>query len=224
MPILNDIPSCGICSLINLETKEHFTLYSSALPIELAKLIESLRKGTHSCKALVEAYKANKLTYKLLDNKSDDYSLYSLRAEYTEWLREFTRKGFTDLRPGHRAPTYRIIKKVYETYKPKPGPGHLHNNKLFVYVIAVSKRNNKLVLGVFETMSEAEEWVKATFPDESNVVPTFHDGSLSKGYREEFGERLIRTRPKGRRRLKKIGGTSYAGKVTPVTDHVLDEG
>ena len=45
-----------------------------------------------------------------------------------------------------------------------------------VYVIAVSKRNNKLVLGVFNTMVDADNWIKEAFPDSSNAVPQFHDG------------------------------------------------
>lgn len=189
MPILNEVPSCGIASFINLETKEHYTLYSSSLPIEVAKVIESLRKGTHSSKALIQGYADSKLTFKVLDSKASGYSLYSLRAEYTEWLAEFKSKGFTDLRPGHKAPTYRITIKLLSSYKvDKPrDPSRLP----LAYVIAVSKRNNKLVLGVFNVVAEAEEWVKATFSDKTHAVPSFHDGELSQGYRAEHGERLI---------------------------------
>jgi hypothetical protein len=182
---LNEVPSCGIASLINLESKEHYTLYSSSLPIELAKVIESLRRGTHSSKSLIDAYHANKLTFKVLDTKPIDYSLYSLRAEYSEWLREFASKGFSDLRPGHKAPTYRIIKKIYN---------HFTDGRRdpLVYVIAVSKRNNKLVLGVFNTLPEADDWVNANFKDVYSGVPIFHDGELSKAYRNEYGDRLIK--------------------------------
>jgi hypothetical protein len=190
MPVFNDIPSCGIASLINLETREHYTLYSGSLPIELAKLIESLRKGTHSCQPLVSAYKDNKLTFKLLDEKSPDYSLYSLRADYTEWLKEFEAKGIKNLRPSHKAPVYRIKVQAYSSFK-----GDV-KGALLVYVIAISKRNNKLVLGVFNTMPEAQEWVKVSFSNLDCAVPLFHDGALSREYRAEHGERFVKVKRK----------------------------
>ena len=201
MPILNDIPSVGIASFINLETKQHYTLYSTTLPVEAAKVIESLRKGTHSSPELIQAYKDNKPTFKVLesylDNANPTLVLYGLRASYTEWLKEFDSKGYKDLRPGHKAPTYRITKKVYSPYDPDMVLP-------LVYVIAVSKRNNKLVLGVFNTMVDADNWIKEAFPDSSNAVPQFHDGELSRGYRKHFGERLIKLKkhPKARNRSR----------------------
>ena len=200
MPILNDIPSVGIASLINLESKEHYTLYSTALPIELAKLVESLRKGTHASPELIQAYKDNKLTFKILETyarNADSLVLYSLRASYTEWLKEFASKGYKDLRPGHKAPTYRITKKIYPPYDPDL-------ELPLVYVIAVSKRNNKLVLGGFSTVVEADAWIKESFPEPANAVPQFHDGELSRGYRKDFGERLIKLKrhKKARNRVR----------------------
>lgn len=193
MPILSEVPSCGIASFLNLETKEHYTLYSSSLPIEVAKVIDTLRKGTHSSPALIAAYNANKLTFKVLETKPMDYSMYSLRAEYTEWLKEFKSKGFVDLRPGHKAPTYRITKKIYSPFDPSL-------ELPLVYVIAVSKRNNKLVLGVFNNMPEADGWILKSFPSPANAVPLFHDGELSKRYRADHGERLIKLRKHKRAR------------------------
>jgi hypothetical protein len=58
------------------------------------------------------------------------------------------------------------------------------NRKAFVHVYVVTKRNNRKLVGLFDTMEEAKDWVSKTYPDRNNVTKVV--------VRRDIGEYYVR--------------------------------
>lgn len=153
--------------------------------IEYAKNIELLRLGDHPSKELVEAYNNGTLEFRVIHEFPVCPLPREARVQYNLELNKFLSLGYTNLRPNFKSIKYKLQIKIRSSFM-------FRVDSPLVYVYAQSARWDTLVLGVFRTMYEAEEWATANFPDRKNIVPVFHDGELLKEYRALHGHTMKR--------------------------------
>lgn len=185
MTYLEDLHSVSVYSLVSHTTREVYVSYSTSALVECAKTYELLRKGEHHCPRLQELYD-NGLLELVEDVAYPSYDIYppTLRGEYTSVLAEYRNAGYTDLRPEYSPGSYyldiQVMSSPFDNKSPTP----------YVYVLAISSKRGKIVMGLFNTMMDAEDWCRLNFPDKSCIVPVFEDGELSRAYRDLYGYKL----------------------------------
>tara|TARA_R110000868_G_scaffold330477_1_gene591442 strand:- start:525 stop:1109 length:585 start_codon:yes stop_codon:yes gene_type:complete len=180
---LKDLPTYSVFAFIT--GLSVYIVSSRNAVIEYAKNIELLRSGDHPSKELVEAYNTGNIQLKILHEFPVCPLPREARVQYNIELNKMMAAGYTNLRPNFKSIKYKLQIKILSSFK-------FRVDYPLVYVYAQSARWDTLVLGIFRTMYEAEEWATSVFPDRKNVVPVFHDGELLKEYRELHGMTMKR--------------------------------
>lgn len=179
--IIDYFPNNCIYAFIDETNKEFYALHSSKALLELAKNITDLRDNTHSSEALLNRYKEGSLNIVVVKAFSDDVAPWSVRAEFGLAVSNLETQGYKNLRPDYKAGEFKLRAEILSFhYSPVPR----------FFVIAESKRKEKIVLGVFENIEEGKDWIKANFPDKKKIIPMFAETPLTKKYHEEYGYKL----------------------------------
>lgn len=168
---ISSLPISGICAFINESTKSVYFLYSRECAIRCCREIIELKSNKHKSRELQDAYNANLLTlvsvedvpyaYNTIDHGAD------LRSRYGYHITQYRNAGYADMRNGHNPGCYKIKINVDLDYKLKEVRVDESNRKL-VYVEAVSSRYDRIVLGVFNKVYEAESWIGQVYPQGFN--------------------------------------------------------
>lgn len=177
---LREIPDNSVYAFI--AGKELYAAHSSQSLLEIVKTISELKDGLFRKPSIQQAWNDDKLELKILKSFKPDVSHYVVRAHYTKQVNELVAKGYTDVRSEYNAGTFKLKTEVFHGY---------NESTPRFYVLACSKRGEKLVLGIFENIQDGKAWIAEKFPgDHSAVIPRFHNNELTANYHNKHGLKL----------------------------------
>ena len=179
-----DFPSNSIYAFVDDSSKSIYASHSTNSLFEIAKILTDLNEGFHKCTALLDLYKANKLKLVVLKSYPIKTSQYTIRAEFTDLMEQLEKEGWNNLRGDYNAGEFKLKAYVYTLPKTK--------TPMF-YVIAESKRKEKLVLGVFNSIDLGKEWISKTYPNgiSGRIVPLFAANDETVNYHTTYGIKLL---------------------------------
>lgn len=180
--LLEDIPECCVYTFIDHKSKAFYALHSSMPLIEISKNVYDLKHNLHKCIELQELYNAGNVELCVLyvtDNNTESQPI--IRAAYTAECNKLETAGYKNLRPDYKAAEFKLKTQILY-------PHHAHAPRFFV--IAESRRKERLVLGIFETIQEGKDWCTKRFPNPKSIIPVFHNNKLTVDYYNEFGYKL----------------------------------
>ena len=181
--MLRSIPLISIYAFVSKKHKVIYASHSTSSITEVAKNIDELARGVHRSKELIDLYNdvSSDLELVILKRYKDNTSQYIPRAEYGFMIDKYKAMGYKDLREDYHAGEFRLKMQVLA----------LHDSDTPLYfVIAESKRKERLVLAIFENIPEGKVWVEKHFPNKERIIPVFHNNERTKAYHAEYGLKL----------------------------------
>jgi hypothetical protein len=183
---LREFPLTAICALIDEKTKSIYMYYSSTNCLnETTRLISSLRKRYHDNKELQRLYDDGGFELFVIKEYKPAPIEQIIRAEFTEIINKYKAAGYKNLRENYSPVHYSLCRRILSDFRGNTRGGSL------IYITALSKRSDELLLGCFNNKEEADEWVARTFPGEpEHIVPVFCQNELSREYAIQYGMRI----------------------------------
>lgn len=178
---LKDLPTYSVFGFIS--GLDVYLVASRNSVIEYAKNLELLRLGDHPSKELVEAYRNGNIRFKVFHEFPICPLPREARLQYNIELNKLLAAGYNNLRPNFKSIKYKVCVKIAGSFR-------FHTPEALVYVYAQSVRGNTLVLGIFNTLHDAEDWINASFPNRDDITPVFHDGELLREFRAVHGDKM----------------------------------
>ena len=187
--ILNELakfPQTCIYVLVDEENNAalHWS-YCSGIS-HLAEIVTALRKNVYDYKVLQNAFNRGTLRLEILKEYSSPVDPLVVRCEATLL---FQSTGYIDVSGKFQNTVYRVNKLVMPDYR------NFERITPLVYVTLKSKAPKSIVLGIFDNMVEADEWITAVDPGHT-VTLWFASNSLTEEYHAKHGYELIRFREK----------------------------
>ena len=186
LEVLSTFPQTCIYVLVDEENNAalHWS-YCSGVS-HLAELITELRKNIYDYKVIQNAFNRGTLRLEILKEYGSPVDLAILRCEAT---RLFQATGYIDVSGKFQNVIYKINTLVMPDYR------NFDRITPLVYVTLKSKSPKSIVLGIFDNMVEADEWITAVDPGHT-VTLWFASNSLTEEYHAKHGYELIRFREK----------------------------
>ena len=172
-----EIPECAVIALY--DSSSVYVFQSKEGLTSIARLVKKLRFKSHPCSKLQDSFDKGSLCMDVHEFP-DDCPISFLKGQYSSILARYRNAGYSDMRDGYSPGKYKLRVEPGEQF----GFSLRDNSKLLVYVTAMSARRDREVLGVFESMEEANAWADSLYPDRSNIIPQRHNGDLTKLYYE----------------------------------------
>jgi hypothetical protein len=171
--IINQIPKEGIIAFINDSDKKVLIVQGSNLLALLGRIMSELQQGIYTHQEVIEDY--NKLKIVVLETQSDITIRY-LQMSY--WYDYFVNNGYT-LYSKTKYSVYRVRSRI--VYK------RIGSTLMNVNVELVSTRGNTILVGVFKTMLEANEFIETYYSQTTNQykLPILANNDLTKAYYQD---------------------------------------
>ena len=163
---LDQVPLQGIIALINDSDKKVYLTQGSNIPVLLGKIISEIKQGIHTHQELCDDYK--KLKAMVIETQIDITHRY-LHMSY--WYDYFEASGYK-----------LYTKKNHLSYKVSKGLVNVSKNssKLVVEVYLVNSRCEKTVVGVFETIQQADEFIETYYTQDNKYkLPILANNKLT---------------------------------------------
>jgi len=185
MPITPDLNSFPLTCIYGLKSGSSvypcFSLGNSLT--HLSNNITLLRRGTHDCRPLQDAYNAGSLELVVFKSYGVAPIELIVRMEIPGILRSL---GLSDMTGYYDNIPYTVKTRVFRNYR------HLNDMYPLVYITMQSRSVEAIVLGVFDSIIEADEWMGIHYPGGVYTQVVFCDNALTKGYHDAEGYKLIR--------------------------------
>lgn len=182
---LNNMPL--FCIYLLKDGDNGYLQWSSGNAVnQLANTITVLKRGIHDNRLLQHAYNRGNLSLEILKVYDCAVEDIIIRMEATIL---FQKTGLLDMTGKYNDIEYRVIKRVmpdYDNYRYKVP---------LVYVTAKSRSVEAIVLGIFKTVYEADDWIALNYPGKVDTL-IFMDNELTHKYHASNGYKLIRFREK----------------------------
>lgn len=182
--LLKHIPNNSLYAFVSESNKAVYLCHSTCTIIEISKHLDELYQGTHRSSELQSFYNTpfTDLELRIIKEYPKDVVPVVLRAEYGVVLDDLVKDGHRNMRPDYSAGEFKVKSKV-TTILPWQGA-------VYMFVYAESKRRERIVLGVFKSVSEGKEWMDASFPNKDRIVPVFADNELTQRFHKELGMKV----------------------------------
>lgn len=182
--LLQSFPLACIYALIDEQSNGIFIHFSDCNAIsQLALTVTQLRRGIHDCIKLQDAYNRGSLEFKLLKDYGDNPPAeFLIRADVYEF---YNTLGYTDMRNDYIAANYRLKCRIIND----------RSGDARVFVLGISRGRTEIVLGIFESMGDADSWIDEIYPgerDKVGIVPRFALNERTREYHVEYGYKLQR--------------------------------
>jgi len=154
---LTDLNSPGVYAFLNTEDKQIYITQSNNILSSVSRNIAQIRDKSHPCRPLLR--KLPKLQLIVLEH---ELSTKNRKIRVGYWKTHYKNKGYELYNPSIPV-TYKIQTRITSDY--------------FVHVLLINKRNDKIVVGVFNTLFESESFISEHYPNQSinNVIYSSND-------------------------------------------------
>jgi hypothetical protein len=160
---LNDLSTPGIWAIVNERDRLVYLSQSNNVLASMSRNIDMIHNKSHSCRKLLRD--KSLLSFVVLEEVSSTETDRKLRLNY--WINHYRNKGYTLYRKHNGEATYTPKLFVTKDYK--------------VHVTLVNKRNDKLVVGVFDKMNDATQFITTYYSNIFYTI-TYSDNILTKEY------------------------------------------
>lgn len=187
-PDLTTFPLVCIYALVDTSSNSLFPLFSNGNSLnQLSLHLTQLRRGIHDCKKLQDAFNRNALELRVLKAYEVNQVDLVLRVQASLL---FNNSGYTDMTGHYSDIRYRIVTRVDGDYR------DLLAHIPLVYVTLKSRSLEALVIGVFDSMMDADEWLGIHYPGQKITSLVFATNERTVEYHNTAGYKLIRDREK----------------------------
>ena len=158
---LADLSCSGVWGLINESDNRIFISYSENILSAVSRNISHLKHASHSCRNLVSDF--SKLELIVLERVSTP----ELKVKAGKYKEDYKAKGwqlYNTSIPVH----YSVKTTISKDCK--------------IQVFLVNKRNDKLVVGVFDSKQESDNFIQTHYPNNIVTSITYSQNSLSKEF------------------------------------------
>lgn len=181
-----NIPKCGIIAFIS--SSSYYLFFSSTLPSLFCTHLLKLKEGIHDCKELQNAFDHDDLRCEVIKGYTKDPGSIELRSQYERIVHEYQYTDLKNMREGYKAIGYRLKKYVLNDFRPT-----MVTCSPLVYVCGRSPSLGEIVLGIFDSIPEANDWCEITYgKNTSNLIPVFKDNDLTREYHDKHGYKICR--------------------------------
>lgn len=184
LPQFLEFPEACIFGFFNESRKQVFLLFSKDPLQLLQREIKALQGGVHAVRELQDGFNNGEVKLHVVKTFEKTHPMPVLKAEFSRVLSHLMLNGYVNLRPDIKAVKYRLKIKLMEHYDDT-------RRRPLVYVLAISKRNDKLLMGLFENLRSAEVWVRDNINNSQDLVPRFCDNELTKAYHSKYGLKFV---------------------------------
>lgn len=162
----------------------------------LADDLTELRQGVFT-PCLQEAYNRGELEIEVIKTYDEKPIMQVMRAEHDALCEDYISRGYQNTRT-FAASNYKLKKRILSDYRnPIKRPP-------LVYITARCNNKAELVLAVFTTVPQADQWIAEAYNGNTEkIVPKFKDDELSLGYHQKYGYKLMMGKTRARGNLKK---------------------
>ena len=183
-----EVPSSGVIVFLDKSQYSFYTFFSSTLPSLLCTHLLTLKAGTHDNKQLQASFNADSLTHLVVAGYDKDPGSIELRTQYERIVNEFKGNEYKNMREGYKAIGYRLKKYVLNDFR-----GVSYSQQPLIYVCGKSPSLGDIVLGIFDSVPDANEWIELTYGNSVNdLLPIYKDNSLTREYHNKYGLKICR--------------------------------
>lgn len=150
---------------------------------EYARNLNLIRLGDHPSPEVIQAYKDGTLELLVLHEFTSFPSLTEVRLQYNIELKKLLAAGYRNLREDYIPIKYKLKHVVMGSFT-------RDIRRPLVYVYAETMNKDRVILGIFKTLAEANEWCSKTYPSKDNIIPVYHDGELLQMFKKKHGDKL----------------------------------
>ncbi len=150
----------GIWGFVNEKDKRFFISHSNNILAAVSRNISQIQDKSHSCRKLIRDLP--NLQFVMLVGGGCDIKTRKIRA--MELIETFVSAGYTPY-TNKLIVSYKVRVVVTKDYK--------------IHVLLVNKRNDKIVVGVFDNMDAASSFTQTNYPNNkvNNII--YSDNSLT---------------------------------------------
>jgi len=181
---LSTFPLSCIYGFIDESSKSAYIQFSrNNSLIGVLDNITALKRGVHDCRALQDAYNRGSLELRVIEEIQPGTEDIASRARCSFW---FNDSGYTDIGCGYATVRYNVVKRIGRTFL----GGHLP----LVYMLVKSHSPHAIVVGVFETMFEANTWLDGVYPNHADTPVTqlhYCSNTLTVDYHKMHGLKMF---------------------------------
>lgn len=159
---LNDLSKPGIWAIVNERDRVVYLSQSNNILSSMSRNIDMIHDKSHPCRKLLRD--KSLLSFVLLEELHTETNR-KLRLNY--WINHYRNKGYTLYRRHNGEVSYTPKVFVTKDYK--------------IHVTLVNKRNDKLIVGVFDKMDDATQFI-TTYYSNTFYNITYSDNILTKEY------------------------------------------
>lgn len=168
---LLDYSTPGVWGFFNDKDKRFFISYSNNILSAVSRNISQIQDKTHTCRKLIRDLPH--LNFILLARSGQDTKELKLLA--VELSDSFKAKGYTPYN-SKLLVSYKLRTVITKDYK--------------IHVLLVNKRNDKIVVGVFDNIDEAHTFTQSSYPNNKVHKVIYSDNSLTKEFNSSKGIRV----------------------------------
>ena len=148
----------GVWAFVNDTDRIIYLSYSKNIQSTISRNIKEVMDNSHSCKRLIKD--KSKLNLVVLEYNCE-------KAKLNYWLDHYRNDGYSLYRNRNGEVTYRLQVKIVAEY--------------LIHVILRNLHGNSVVVGVFDSMEEANTFIQTHYPDKIyNIV--YSDNKLTQHY------------------------------------------
>jgi len=157
---LLDYSKPGVWGFINEKDKRFFISHSNNILAAVSRNISQIQDKSHSCRKLIRDLP--NLQFVLLVSGGCDIKTRKIRA--VELIEAFVSAGYTPY-TNRLIVSYKVRIAVTKDYK--------------IHVLLVNKRNDKIIVGIFDKMDDASSFIQTNYPNNkvNNII--YSDNSLT---------------------------------------------
>lgn len=148
----------GIWAFVNDTDRIVYLSYSKNILSSISRNIKEISDKSHSCKKLIRD--KSKIQILLIEDRCQ-------KAKLGYWVEYYRNNGYTLYRSNNGEITYKTRVAITTDF--------------LVHVLLVNKRNDKLVVGVFNTMEDASTFIQKHYQNKIHKI-VYSDNLLTHNY------------------------------------------
>lgn len=185
-----DLPNSGVGLFLNEQDKTFYVFFSPSFATSFCTHLCKLKDNIHDNALLQDAFNKDLLQLCIVNSYSKDPGSIILRSDYQLAVEDNKGKGYSDMRAGYKAVSYKVKSFILNDFRPVKSRDFTTDP--LVYVCAKSANGGCLLLGIFRSIPESEEWIELTYGRVLvGVTPKFAYNELTNLYRDAHGDRLM---------------------------------